>query len=78
MPRDAMVPAGNPYAVVAGRCVGSDQAANSALRVQATGQAAGALAAMSADRGTDVTDVPMTDLRRVLVRSGAIVPALPV
>lgn len=43
----------------------------------ATGQAAGALAAMSSDRGTDVTDVPMTDLRRVLVRSGAIVPALP-
>lgn len=55
VPRDAMVPAGNPYAVVAGRCIGSDQAANSALRVQATamatGQAAGALAAMAADRG---------------------------
>lgn len=81
VPRDAMVPAGNPYAVVAGRCIGSDQAANSALRVQATamatGQAAGALAAMASDRGTDVTGVPMTDLHRVLVRSGAIVPTLP-
>ncbi|WP_406014227.1 FAD-dependent oxidoreductase [Streptomyces sp. NBC_00984] len=72
---------GNPYAVVAGRCIGSDQAANSALRVQATamatGQAAGALAAMAADRGTDVTAVPMTDLHRVLVHSGTIVPRSP-
>ncbi|MFE6490123.1 FAD-dependent oxidoreductase [Streptomyces sp. NPDC057748] len=61
--------------------MGSHQAANSALRVQATamatGQAAGALAAMTADRGTDVTGVPMADLHRVLVRSGAIVPTLP-
>ncbi|MFE7106100.1 hypothetical protein ACFU98_07510 [Streptomyces sp. NPDC057575] len=43
----------------------------------ATGQAAGALAAMAADRGTDVTGVPMTDLHRVLAASGAIVPTLP-
>lgn len=81
VPRGAMVPASNPYALVAGRCIGSDQAANSALRVQATamatGQAAGALAAMAADRGTDVTGVPMAGLHRVLVHSGAIVPTLP-
>ncbi|MFJ2894019.1 FAD-dependent oxidoreductase [Streptomyces sp. NPDC087218] len=81
VPRDAMVPAGNPYAVVAGRCVGSDQAANSALRVQATamatGQAAGALAALAADGDTDVVAVPMAALHRELVRHGAIVPTLP-
>lgn len=81
VPRDAMVPNDNPYAIVAGRCVGADQAANSALRVQATamatGQAAGALAALSGDRGGDVTGVPMADLHRVLVDAGAIVPALP-
>ncbi|MCX4963567.1 FAD-dependent oxidoreductase [Streptomyces sp. NBC_00654] len=80
VPRDAMVPAANPYAVVAGRCVGSDQAANSALRVQATamatGQAAGALAALSADRGGDIVSVPMSGLRQTLVRFGAIVPPL--
>lgn len=81
VPRDAMIPAGNPYAVVAGRCIGSDQAANSALRVQATamatGQAAGALAALAADRGGDLVSVPLPELRQVLVRYGAIVPPLP-
>ncbi|MFJ1613813.1 FAD-dependent oxidoreductase [Streptomyces sp. NPDC088249] len=63
------------------RCVGSERLADSALRVRATamaaGQTAGALAALSADRGSDVVGVPMAGLRQVLVRSGAIVPPLP-
>jgi hypothetical protein len=80
VPRDALVPAGNPYAMVAGRCLGTDQEANSALRVQATamatGQAAGACAAMSARAGSTVVDVPIADLHRALRESGAIVPDL--
>ena len=65
--------------LVAGRCMSADRAAASALRVQgtcmATGQAAGATAAMAASKGCDVRDVPIEELRANLRASGAIVPA---
>jgi len=78
VPRRALVAKGVPNVLVAGRCLSSDRAAHSALRVQATcmatGQAAGALAALAAQRGERPLDVPMPLVRELLARSGAIVP----
>jgi hypothetical protein len=78
VPRGALVAMGRPGLLMAGRILSSDRAANSALRVQATcmatGQAAGALAALAVKRGLDPAVVPMRDLRALLRRHGAIVP----
>ena len=64
--------------LVAGRCVSSDRAANSGIRVQAacmaTGQAAGEAAALAASCGLDLRDLPVGELRRLLARTGHIVP----
>lgn len=77
-PRGALIPKGCPNLLVAGRCISSDRLANSALRVQAasmaTGQAAGALAALAARSGRDVRTVPMPELRALLESHGALVP----
>ncbi|WP_116950250.1 FAD-dependent oxidoreductase [Jiangella endophytica] len=79
IPRSAMIPRDNAYAIVAGRAIAGDQAAHSAFRVQATamatGQAAGAMAALAAARAARVDEVDLEDLRRVLRRNGAIVPS---
>ena len=79
VPRGALVAKGRPGLLMAGRILSSDRAANSALRVQATcmatGQAAGALAALAVKRGLDPAAVPMRDLRALLRRHGAVVPA---
>ncbi len=81
IPLGAMLPAGSERLVVAGRCIAGDKEANSAYRVaatcMATGQAAGAVAALAARNGTDVADVPMGELRELLARHGAIVPEPP-
>ncbi len=78
VPRGALLPAGSRYLIVAGRCVSSDRLANSALRVQAScmamGQAAGAMAALSARTGLDPEALPLSDLHRLLIAHGAIVP----
>lgn len=78
VPRGALVPAGRRNLIVAGRCISSDRLANSALRVQATcmatGQAAGALAALAAAMPADPRSVPLSDLRRLLQAHGALVP----
>lgn len=78
VPRGALLPAGSRNFLVAGRCLSSDRLANSALRVQATcmatGQAAGALAALAARAGIDPEAVPLTDLDALLRQHGAIVP----
>lgn len=64
--------------LVAGRCMSSDRLANSALRVEATcmatGQAAGAAAALAAKSSRAVRDVPAAEIRAALAASGAIVP----
>ncbi len=80
LPLGALIPKGSRNVLVAGRCVGSDRLANSALRVQAScmamGQAAGAAAALAAAaRGTPAR-VPLGQLRRVLAEHGAIVPTV--
>lgn len=79
IPRAAMLPKGAPGSlIVAGRSVAGDQEANSAYRVQAScmamGQAAGALAGISARRDIAIEDVSLPELHSELRRFGAIVP----
>ncbi len=78
VPRGALLPAGSKFLIVAGRCLSSDREANSALRVQcpcmAMGQAAGALAVLSAQTGADPESVSLAELYRLLKQHGAIVP----
>jgi len=81
IPRGAMLPAGAENLIVAGRCICGDQTAASAYRVQATamatGQAAGALAALAARQNREVGDVSIGSLRALLAEHNAIVPGLP-
>jgi hypothetical protein len=78
VPRGALLPKGLARIAVAGRCVSSDRAANSALRVQASsmamGQAAGAMAALSAQTDTDMRDLDLDAIRALLRDHQAIVP----
>ena len=78
VPRGALLPKGLENIIVAGRCISSDREANSGLRVQApcmaTGQAAGALAALSVLENTTPREVSMERLRELLKKNGAIVP----
>ncbi len=78
IPRGAMLPAGSRFLIAAGRCVASDRETNSAIRVQcpclAMGQAAGAMAALSARTGMDPEALPMADIYALLRAHGAIVP----
>jgi hypothetical protein len=78
IPLGAMLPEGGRRLVVAGRCIAGDAESNSSYRVEAactaTGQAAGAAAALAAARGCDLDEVPLDELRDLLRRHGAIVP----
>ncbi len=78
VPLRALVPKGSRNVLAAGRSVSSDRLANSGLRVQATcmamGQAAGATAALAAQRKTTPLKVPFNEISRVLREYGAIVP----
>lgn len=78
IPLGAMIPRDSGHIVVAGRIVAGDQEANSAYRVQATsmatGQAAGAVAALSAARGCSIAEVPLDLLRTRLREHEALVP----
>lgn len=78
VPRGALVPAGSENLLAAGRCISSDRAANSALRIEAacmaTGQAVGALAALASRDGVSTAAVSNEALRELLRQHGAIVP----
>lgn len=78
VPFGALVPRGVEALLIAGRCISSDRLANSALRVQATcmatGQAAGAAAALAGRAGVAVGRVPLERLRDALLEHGAILP----
>jgi hypothetical protein len=78
IPRGALLPEGSRFLIVAGRCLSSDREANSALRVEcpcfAMGQAAGALAALSAHTGMDPEELPLEDVYALLRAHGAIIP----
>jgi hypothetical protein len=79
IPLGALVPKGSNNFIVAGRCVSSDRLANSGLRVQAScmamGQAAGAAAALAAAKKTTPLNVPLSEIKDMLRKHGAIVPA---
>jgi hypothetical protein len=78
VPRGALLPRDSRNFIVAGRCLSSDRLANSALRVQATcmatGQVAGALAALAAQKRVEVESLPLPAVRELLTDHGAIVP----
>lgn len=78
VPLRALIPQGSKNMLVAGRCLSSDRLANSALRVQATcmatGQAAGAAAALAAKQGVSPGQVKATEIKALLAEHGAIVP----
>jgi len=78
IPRGAMLPAGSRFLIVAGRCIASDRTANSAIRVEcpcmAMGQAAGAMAAISARTGVDPEALPLKDVHALLREHGALAP----
>jgi len=80
IPLSALVPKGSSNILVAGRCVSSDRLANSGLRVQAScmamGQAAGATAALASRKNTTPLKVPLKDIRKMLIKNGAIVPGM--
>ena len=78
VPRGALLPEGSRNFIVAGRCISADREANSALRVQATcmatGQAAGAIAALAVKQNVDVEEVSVQDIHAVLRKHNAIIP----
>lgn len=80
VPLRALIPDGSRHIIVAGRCISSDQRANSALRVQATcmatGQAAGAAAAMAVRQNISPAEISIDDLRQHLYDRGAVVPGI--
>lgn len=80
IPLRSQLPRGSLRLIVAGRTICSDREANSALRVQATamatGQVAGATAALAAARDCDLRDVRLAAIRELLAAHGAIVPIL--
>jgi glycine/D-amino acid oxidase-like deaminating enzyme len=79
IPLRALIPKGSRNFIVAGRCVSSDRAANSALRVQAScmgmGQAAAVAAVLASKSGKTPAEIPMKDIGQLLKEHGAIVPA---
>ena len=78
IPRASLQPVNLTHILAAGRCISSDRAANSALRVQAScmamGQAAGALAALAARYAVEPGDVSLEEVHTLLRKNGAIVP----
>lgn len=78
VPYRALVPQNSEGIIAAGRIISSDRLANSALRVQAvcmaTGQAAGAAAAISSATGCRISEVPYAELSKILSDGGALVP----
>ena len=78
VPLGALIPRKSEGFLAAGRILSSDRLANSALRVQAPcmamGQAAGAAGALSAETGRNPIDLPIDDVRNLLLKHGAILP----
>ena len=78
VPLGAMLPKNSSNFLVAGRCVSSDQLANSALRVQASsmamGQAAGATAALAVREDCELESLKISVIKAELTKHAAIVP----
>jgi len=80
IPLRALIPKDSERLMVAGRSISSDRAANSGLRVQAAamamGQAAGAAAALGALACIPSRHIPISEVRALLARHGAILPSV--
>lgn len=78
IPFRALIPKKSKNFIVAGRCICSDQLANSGLRVQAScmamGQAAGAAAALAIEKDLTPSELPIGELKRLIQAHGGIVP----
>ena len=78
IPRGAMLPKGSRFLIAAGRHISGDREAHSAYRVQAScmamGQAAGAMAALSAKNNIDPEQLPLSAIHTLLEKHGAIIP----
>ena len=78
IPYSSLVPKKSKRIICAGRCIGSDRYANSAVRVEAvcmaTGQAAGFAAYLCAKDNCTAADVDYLKLCSLLEENGAIVP----
>ena len=78
IPRGAMLPKASRFLIVAGRCISSDREANSAIRVECPcmdmGQAAGAMAALSARSGIDPEALDINEIYALLRQHRAVVP----
>lgn len=78
VPFRALIPRGKEHLLVAGRCLSCDRLAGSALRVQAvcmaTGQAAGAAAALAANQDCPPSRLDIGELKSVLRNFNALVP----
>ena len=78
IPRGALIPQSGRRFMAAGRCISGDRVAHSAYRVQApcmaTGQSAGAMAALTARTGVEPSDLPLQDVHALLREHGAIIP----
>lgn len=78
IPRGAMLPKDSRFLIAAGRHISGDREAFSAYRVQAAcmamGQAAGAMAALSAKKNVDPEELPLEAIRALLKKHGAVVP----
>lgn len=80
VPCGALLPAGQEGLLAAGRIISSTRKANAGLRIQAvcmaTGQAAGAWAALAIRNDCPLRELPYEQLRAELLRCGAILPAV--
>ena len=78
VPMGALIPMNCEGLLAAGRIVSSDRQANAGLRIQAvcmaTGQAAGAMAALAVRQNLPPAEVPYGLLRETLLTHGAILP----
>ena len=78
VPLRALIPENSCSFLAAGRCISSDRRANSALRVQATamatGQAAGAAAALAVRNNCTPLQLDVQEIKQLLKQHGAITP----
>jgi hypothetical protein len=78
IPRGAMLPKKSSFLIAAGRHISGDREANSAFRVTAScmamGQAAGAMAALSAKTGKDPEELSLDSIKTLLAEHNAIIP----
>jgi len=81
VPFRALIPKGKENLLVAGRCLSCDRLAGSGLRVQAvcmaTGQAAGAAAALAAKANVTPAKLDIAQLKAALRANDALVPGAP-